>query len=1149
MQVGVLGPLEVLSGAQRVALGGPKQRLVLGLLAAWRGRVVTVDELIDGLWPEGPQDRPRKTVQVYITRLRRALAASGDVIRSEAAGYVLDRGMLTVDADLFDRAVREAWAQRDDAAAIADLRSALGLWRGDAFADLRESPAIVPSAVHLDELRLKALHELYEREIRIDPRRVIPELEQAVEAYPFDEDFAAELMAAQYRAGRQADALATYQALRRRLADELGLDPGPAIRDLEGKILRHELEVTAPPTPQHPERQRRIVSVVAAEVKARTGDAPLDPEEELSITDPLLRAARARLRDGGGVILAQHGDTISACFGYPSTERSVERAVLAALGVSQIAHAAGGRVEARVGVDTGVVVVETPRDTDGYTAELTRITGEPLRAAERLALAGAPGEVLIGAVTADAVGDRFELVPSTGAAVAGAATVVGLATPSGSRGADALIGREAVQRELADIAGRTGERLCSVAITGPAGIGKSTVVEAFVADLDPTWGVVRVHCDPRQSVTPLHPFRAVLPGADGEPSTRAAVDGLAEHWATTSRPVLVVEDVHAADPSTLEFLGELPHRLPAGLVLLTSRSTDPIELGGELVPRIALGPLDRASARRLAAELAGPGRLRLATLNEIADRSGGIPLYIRALTRAVVEGSTAAGPGPVPTTLYDSLMSGLDQLGPARPFVQRCAVLGESFGVDDLVLVDPERPERDEDLAAAIRAGVLVDEGAGRYRFSHALVADAAYESLLHSERTALHGRIAAGLPREVSRRDPERLAYHLEAAGRTFDAAVEWRRASANAIRRARHQEAQQHARRALRLLDALPADGVPDGGDTRRRALTHLAVGLQATDHGSAELLDAVGAARASGAADADDGRRTLVDMIDISNRQALGDFAGATDVAVAAVSSAEAAGDEMWIAFARQFLGATMVWRGVLDTGVERLEQAAEYWDRADQPGLLAARPVGALWAMLGLVSCLTDRRADAARLVERARDSIPDEDVYGRCLVAMTTAIVDQLDDRAEVVRRTVEPAWALAMDQASDFWLVWAQVLLGWAIAADGERTGLAMMAEAIDGATTRQAVPYFAYLLGSRSCRLGEPVDGLDRLDQGLDTAAATGEEVWIPLLHLERARWLGAAGDHRAAADAADAAAERAAVMGAQLVGRRVEEWRAAAG
>jgi DNA-binding SARP family transcriptional activator len=1148
--VGVLGPLEVVSGAQRIALGGPKQRLVLGLLAAWRGRVVTVDELIDGLWPEGPQDRPRKTVQVYITRLRRALATSGDVIRSEAAGYVLDHGRLTVDADVFDHAVREASGKGDDRTAAADLRGALELWRGDAFADLRESPAIVPSAVHLDELRLKARHELFGREIRIDPRRVIPELEQAVEAYPFDEGFAAQLMTAQYGAGRQADALATYQALRRRLAEELGLEPGPAVRELEGKIIRHELEVAAPPAPRQPQRQRRVVSVVAAELKARAGGAPLDPEEEMAITDPLHRAARARLRDGGGVVLAQHGDTISACFGYPSTDRSVERAVLAALAVSQIARAAGSRADVRIGVETGVVVVESPSDNAGHAAELTRITGEPLRAAERLALAGAPGEVRIGPGTADAVRDRFELVALTGDhAVPGAATVVGPAAWSADTVAGALVGREAARRELGDIAAQAGERLFTVAVTGPAGIGKSAIVESFVAELDPTWRAVRLHCDARQSVTPLHPFRALLPelfDGDGEPSTRAVVNALAERWAGAP-PVLVVEDLHDADPSTVELLGDLPQRLPAGLVLLTSRSTDPIELGGELVPRIALGPLDRAAARRLAADLAGPGRLRLATLNEIADRSGGVPLYVRALTRAVVDGASSGGSGPVPSTLYDSLMSGLDQLGPARPFVQRCAVLGTSFTTDDLALVDPAGAEPDEDLVAAIRAGIIVDDGAGRYRFSHALVADAAYGSLLHSDRAAFHDRIAATLPEAVARREPERLAYHLEAAGHTFEAAVEWRRASANAIRRARHREAQQHARRALHLLDQLGPDWVPDVGATRGRALMNLAVGLQATDHGSQELLATVSEARASGVADDDLARRTLLDIIDISNRQALGDFPGASGIARAAVVATEEAGDERWLAFARQFLGATLVWRGQLPAGVERLEQAGDYWSRADEPDLLVARPVGALWVLLGLAACFADR--PSRHLTERARDAIPDEDVYGRCLVGLTTAVVDQLGGRADVVRRNVEPVWSLAMDQASDFWLVWAQVLLGWSIAADRERTGLAMMAEAIDGTATRQAVPYFLYLLGSRTCDLGDEATGLRRLEEGLATATATGEELWVPLLQLEQARWLAATGDRRAAMSTADAAAERAAATGAVMVSRRVEEWRATAG
>jgi hypothetical protein len=103
-----------------------------------------------------------------------------------------------------------------------------------------------------------------------------------------------------------------------------------------------------------------------------------------------------------------------------------------------------------------------------------------------------------------------------------------------------------------------------------------------------------------------------------------------------------------------------------------------------------------------------------------------------------------------------------------------------------------------------------------------------------------------------------------------------------------------------------------------------------------------------------------------------------------------------------------------------------------------------------------------------------------------------------------------------------------------------------MMAEAIDGATTRQTMPYFGYLLGSRSCQLGQEAAGLARLDQGLELAATTGEELWTPLLHLERARWLDRTGHAHAATEAADRASEQADAMGAVMVSRRVTDWRA---
>jgi DNA-binding SARP family transcriptional activator len=1151
VEVGVLGPVELVHDGARVPLGGPKQRLVFGMLAAWRGRVVPVDELIDGLWPEGPQGRPRKTVQVYVTRLRRALGPGADGIRSEATGYRLDPALLPVDADQFELGVRAARADTDDDRAVATLRTALGRWRGDAFVDLRECAALVPNAVRLDERRLSAMYELFDREIRRRPREVVGELEQAVEGNPLHEGFAAQLMTAQYRAGRQADALRTYQLLRRRLGDELGIEPGPEIRELEGRILRHELSVVRAAPPDVPERQRRRVTVVSMELAVLPdGGLPVDPEDELALAAPLRRAARSRIVERGGVILADAGDGLSACFGYPSTERSIERAVLAALAVRDLAAATTEGVASRIGVDTGIVVVEG-RSDDG-TAELTGIAGEPLRAATRLRAAAAPGQLLVGATTADGVRGVVELEPLE-PGVAGSPFVVGrrLGTDRQTASSPGLVGRESALAELEALAERSATRLCPVVVAGPTGVGKSALVERFVAGLGPSSSVIELFCDPRRSATPLHPFHPVLPDVfEGgvEPSVRHVVSALRERWAGRE-PVLVVDDVDAADPTTRELLDELPDQLASGLVVLTSRAIGPFELGGDLVAQIVLGPLDRAVARRVVASVAGERRLPLGTVNEIVDRAGGLPLHIEALTKAVLDDAGQAG--RVPHSLYDSLMSSLDRLGAARGLAQRLSVLGPSFDAADLAFVagdgdgDGDGHEVPAQLATMVEAGILrVDDG--RYRFANALVADAAYESLLNADRRALHATIAESMAAAPGRTAPEALAFHLGAAGRPFDAAVAYRRASADAIRRARHREAQDHARRALALLDRLGPDGQPDGGDTRRRALTNLAVGLQATRHGTQELHDVVAEARASGVGRDDLPKRVLLDTLEISNLHFLGEFGEATEVAEASVRAAEEDGNELWQAFARQFLGATLVWRGELDRGVPELERAAAFWECEGVPGMEGARAVGAMWSLLGLAATFADRPHDADVLLARARAAIPAGDGYGRCLVAATAAMADQLADRPDVVRAAVEPVWSLAMDLASDFWLGWAQALLGWAIAADDGDAGLAMMVETVDDASTRQTKPYFAYLLGTRLCEHGRPDEGLARLEEGLTVAEESGERLWVPLLQLTTARWLDATGDTVGAGRVGAEAADAAAAMGQHLVLRWHAEWSA---
>jgi DNA-binding SARP family transcriptional activator len=1125
-----------------VALGGPKQRLVLGLLVARAGHVVPIDDLTDALWPEGPPAKPRKTVQVYVTRLRRLLADHEASIQGVAAGYRFDPDLIEFDAAVFEQTYVAALDLSDDEATVARLREALGLWRGDAFADLRDCASLLPSAVRLDGLRVNALHELFEREMRLRPHSVIAEIEHAVETHPLDEGFAAQLMTAQYRAGRQADALVTYQQLRRRLASELGLEPGQAARELEGRILRHELEVApAPPSTTAPERQRRRVTIVSATFDFAADDDSDDPEEEFDVVAPLRQVARSRVVGHGGIVAGEAADGLIACFGYPARQDAAVQAVNAALALRDLGDPRRG-VVLRVGVESGIVVLEAA-STDGDTAAgVSGITGQPVRAAARLRDVAGSGEVRLGPAIAEAVRGRFELesdVGGTGDSVVvtrrlGAPVVMEAPAPA------ALVDRHDAIESLRAIAGQAVNGLRPVVVAGPPGIGKTAVVEAFVSQLGSEWAAVSLHAGTSNELIPLDAFRAAVPDAfDGqdEPTVHQLVTALRRQW-DGRRPALVVEDAHLIDPSSFAVLDQLADHVVDGLLALTSREQRPIELGGEIVPAITLGPLDPADARTLARRSAGDRRLDLAMLNEIVERSGGAPLHVVELTRTMV---AEEAPDRLPSTVYDSLMWRLDRLGPHRALAQRCAVLGGSFTIDDLVELTDAGTAADVavQLAEMVGTGVL-READGRFRFASTLLADAAYESVLLSERRTLHASIADAILETPSRQPLERLAVHLEASGRHVEAAIAWRRAASLAIRRSRNREALHHARRAIELTDAMQPSDDPRVGETSAKSLHLLAIGLQATSHGSQELGHVISRARAEAAPS---GSSLVLDLIDVANRQALGDFLGATDVAKATVTRADDDGNEMSAAFARQFLGASLVWRGLLDPGSAALEQAAAYWDSAASPDPVGARPVGGLWTLLALVHTMRGNDAEARRCVERGRAVIADDDGDGRCLVAATSAVIDQLCGRPATVREHLEPVWLLATDIGSEFWLGWAQTLLGWAIAADDGPAGRAMMVEAVDGVTSVQGLPYFGFLLGSRLGEAGELDEAISRLTSAIGLAETTGELLWQPLLLLERARWRDATGDHLASADAAEAL-HRARVMGATRIVTTCEAW-----
>jgi DNA-binding SARP family transcriptional activator/ABC-type glycerol-3-phosphate transport system substrate-binding protein len=252
----VLGPLQVFGDGRPLSLGGRRQRVVLGVLLAHANEVVTTDRLIDDVWGEDPPDSARKSLQVYVSRLRKILG--GDVIEAEGSGYVLRTEPDQLDADRFERLARDGHdlARSDPAGAASKLREALELWRGMPWSDIADEPALRPAVERLKELRLATVEDRIETDLgRGRAATVVGELEGLVADHPLRERLRGLLMLALYRDGRQAEALRVYQDTRRLLGEELGIEPSPELQVLERQILGHDpdldisIEVAVAPAP------------------------------------------------------------------------------------------------------------------------------------------------------------------------------------------------------------------------------------------------------------------------------------------------------------------------------------------------------------------------------------------------------------------------------------------------------------------------------------------------------------------------------------------------------------------------------------------------------------------------------------------------------------------------------------------------------------------------------------------------------------------------------------------------------------------------------------------------------------------------------------------------------------------------------------
>jgi DNA-binding SARP family transcriptional activator/class 3 adenylate cyclase len=574
MEFRILGPLEVLEGGQRVALGGSKQRALLALFLLHRGETLGTERLIDELWGEHPPATAAKSVQVHVSRLRKALAAgAGDradeLVVTREHGYVLALEPERVDAYQFEQLLsegKEALVAGIPAGAVAALEEALSLWRGRPLDDLAYEPFAQREIGRLEELRVTALEHLIEAKLDLGLHaEVVGQLETLIADHPYRERLRGQLMLALYRSDRQADALQAYQDARRALVDELGIEPGERLRELERAILAQEAAlavpaarvaapvaspppatdapVEAPPAGDGAPSARRLVSIVFADIVGSTGLAErLDPESMHGVLDRYMDVCSGVIERHGGSVEGFIGDAVVGVFGQTQVhEDDALRAVRAAVELRESAAALSAEFERDRGIELGMKFgVESGEVFVSAGTRRTRFAaGDAFNVAARLEGTAAEGEILLGENTYRLVRDAVSAEPLEPLSLKGRSAKVQAwrllsVEPDGdaiARTADTpFVGRarelEALRAAFASA--RDDQRCFATTVVGPPGIGKSRLAQELVAEVADEATVLIGRCSSYGDDVTYRPLAEIvnqIGGPDPGPRVTELLDG------------------------------------------------------------------------------------------------------------------------------------------------------------------------------------------------------------------------------------------------------------------------------------------------------------------------------------------------------------------------------------------------------------------------------------------------------------------------------------------------------------------------------------------------------------------------------------------------------------------------------------------------
>jgi TOMM system kinase/cyclase fusion protein len=593
------------------------------------------------------------------------------------------------------------------------------------------------------------------------------------------------------------------------------------------------------------------------------------------------------------------------------------------------------------------------------------------------------------------------------------------------------------------------------------------------------------------------------------------------------QPVLTVwEDLHWADPSTLELLSLVIDQAPAGrlLTLLTCRPEfRPPWSTRSHVMQLTLSRLGPSQVEVMLTRLTGGKVLPAEVVQQIVAKTDGVPLFVEELTTMVMESGLLreredryelTGPLPplaIPVTLQDSLMARLDRLATVKAVAQLGATIGRTFSYDLFQAASPlDEATVQHGLRQLVEAALVYQRGVGpqaTYMFKHALIQDAAYQSLLRSTRQQYHQRIAQVLEAqfpETAETQPELLAHHYTEAGLSEQAIRHWQRAGQRAVQRSANVEAIAHLTKGLAVLRTLP-----DAPERARQELAlqvalsvpfiltrgYTAPEVEATCERARELCQQIG-----------DIPQLFFPVYGLFRFYLMGGrFHTAHELAEQLVRLAQHAPDTAMPPIAYGAVGGVAFLRGEFATAHALFERDIARYDPDrqgsviaqydDDPGVIFPAFLALILWMRGYPDQAWQRSQDALTMATKLAHP------FSQVFALIYAAIFHQLRREPRRTEERAEATRCVSTEQGFPYWWAWGTIMWGWALAEQGRHTdGMAQLRQGLEAYRATGATlwrPYCLGLLAEAQGKSGQPDEGLRVLEDALALAGTDDEERW----------------------------------------------------